>query len=118
FKVHVVDAGGRQGVAERLGAWSFNRADSKKEHFDLAVERCRFGEGAVAGRLGIEGGSASTESAAAAAETTQVREFIQVAEYRGERLRAAHRETRHRAILFPGAHAIGAFDRGDQVGEH
>ena len=72
------------------------------------------GEDAVVGGLRIEAAAA----AAAAAEAADVGELVEVGERGAERLRAAHRQPGHRAVLAARGHAEGPFDHRDQIGQH
>src|SRR5206468_11857127 len=108
----------RQGVAEVLGAWAFGRADAEEQHFDLAIERRWLGERAAADRLHVQRVVPPSEAAAIPTETADVGELVEIDQRRRERLRAAHRQPRHRAIVLAGAYAIGALDYRQEVGEH
>src|SRR5271157_4515104 len=115
LEVDVVNAGLSQSVAETFCSLPFCGADAQEEYLNFLVERGRVRERAAAGGLRIEG---PTPTAAASAESAQVRELIEVVECGRKCLHPAHREPRHGAVLAPGKRSVGPLDHGNQIGEH
>src|SRR6185503_19030392 len=95
FKVYVLNARFGQLLAEVLGVGSFDRSDTQEQKLHFLVERGGIREHASTRGLGVE----SRTAAAAAAESSQVGELVQVGKHGQERLHASHREPGHGAIL-------------------
>src|SRR5689334_5630442 len=115
LEIYVVNSGVRQLLAEVLCPGPFHGPDSEEQDLHFLVELVRIGERAPAGRFRIEGPSAT---AAASAETAEIREFYQVFQACFEGLAPPPRHPRQGGVPPPGLPAKRWPHHRDQIGKH
>src|ERR1035437_185862 len=106
LEVHVVNPRLGKRIAEALYARTFYGARGQKQQLDLLVEGCRIRKSGAATGLRIK----RAPSAATAAESTQVGEFVEVLQARREGLHAAHRQAGHGAVFAARSDAVVLLD--------
>ena len=86
FEINILNPSFGQLIAEVLGVWAFHGSDSQEENLDLFVERICISKHAVIGSFRIE---FAPKPARAAAESSDISEFVQVGQSCHEGLHAS-----------------------------